>query len=536
MSGLREELEALLKARIGTKASLRDAQLDAVRALVEQKRDCLATLPTGFGKSMVYQLPAMWRAEKDTPGVTVVVAPLLSLLRDQLRGCDDLEIDAAAWCGTVDKAKMDRIDADLRIDYHDGGPGIKLLYTTPESLGSQQLKDALRVCATNGCLSSIAVDEAHCVASWGHDFRPSYLALKDFRDDVAPGVPFQALTATATPRVKDQIVESLGLKDPVFVAASLNRPNLRYEVIRRESMRHGDDVGTDAGDDVGTETGDDVGTEAVALAHLAAMAKETKERDPESVGVVYARTRHECERLAAALQDLELDCEVYHAGRDKEALKRTQGNWREGDLHCVVATVAFGMGVDKPDVRFVAHWGPPSTLEGVYQESGRAGRDSLPARCVLYCSSDELDELRKVDRGNCGAVDAYARGVGTCRRAVLLGHFGEKRSAGGCGVGEERCDVCADPEAVRRAAAAADRTADRAAERKMDDARAATEEEEDVARVGGDKEAVKRRRVEVAASAPRVPLVPTQHRRVPQGPARKPFVPPMKGTKYRLKQ
>ena len=248
MSGLREELEALLKARIGPRASLRDAQLDAVRALVEQKRDCLATLPTGFGKSMVYQLPAMWRAEKDTPGVTVVVAPLLSLLRDQLRGCDDLDIDAAAWCGTVDKAKMDRIDADLRIDYHDGGPGIKLLYTTPESLGSQRLKDALRVCATNGCLSSIAVDEAHCVASWGHDFRPSYLALKDFRDDVAPGVPFQALTATATPRVKDQIVESLGLKDPVFVAASLNRPNLRYEVIRRESMRHGDDeVGTEAG-------------------------------------------------------------------------------------------------------------------------------------------------------------------------------------------------------------------------------------------------------------------------------------------------
>ena len=266
------------------------------------------------------------------------------------------------------------------------------------------------------------------------------------------------------------------------------------------------------------------------------MAKETKERDPESVGVVYARTRHECERLAAALQDLELDCEVYHAGRDKEALARTQGNWREGDLHCVVATVAFGMGVDKPDVRFVAHWGPPSTLEGLYQESGRAGRDSLPARCVLYCSSDELDELRKVDRGNCGAVDAYARGVGTCRRAVLLGHFGEKRSAGGCGGGEEMCDVCADPEAVRRAAAAADRTADRAAERKMDDARAAAEEEEDVARVGGGGEAVKRRRVEVAATAPRVPLVPTQHRRVPVGPARKPFVPPMKGTKYRLKQ
>ena len=528
MSGLREELEALLKARLGTKASLRDAQLDAVRALVEQKRDCLATLPTGFGKSMVYQLPAMWRAEKDTPGVTVVVAPLLSLLRDQLRGCDDLDIDAAAWCGTVDKAKMERIESDLRIDYDDGGPGIKLLYTTPESLGSQRLVDALRVCAANGCLSSVAVDEAHCVASWGHDFRPSYLALKDFRDDVAPGVPFQALTATATPRVKDQIVESLGLKDPVFVAASLNRPNLRYEVIRRESMRHGDELGT--------ETGDDVGTEAVALAHLAAMAKETKERDPGSVGVVYARTRHECERLAAALQDLELDCEVYHAGRDKEALKRTQGNWREGDLHCVVATVAFGMGVDKPDVRFVAHWGPPSTLEGLYQESGRAGRDSLPARCVLYCSSDELDELRKVDRGNCGAVDAYARGVGTCRRAVLLGHFGEKRSAGGCGGVEEMCDVCADPESVRRAAAAADRTADRAAERKMDDARAAAEGEEDVARGGGRGEAVKRRRVEVAATAPRVPLVPTQHRRVPVGPARKSFVPPMKETKYRLKQ
>ncbi len=140
-----------------------------------------------------------------------------------------------------------------------------------------------------------------------------------------------------------------------------------------------------------------------------------------------------------------------------------------------------------------------------------------------------------MDRGNCGAVDAYARAVGTCRRAVLLRHFGEERSVGGCGGGEERCDVCADPEAVRRAAAAADRTADRAAERKVDDARAAAEEE-DVELGGGGGEAVKRRRVEVTATAPRVPLVPTQHRRVPQGPARKPFVPPMKGTKYRLKQ
>ncbi|ACO63397.1 predicted protein, partial [Micromonas commoda] len=380
-----------------------------------QGRDCLATLPTGFGKSMVYQLPAMWREEMDRPGVTVVVTPLLSLLRDQLRGCEDLDLNAAAWCGTADKRDTERIDRDLRLDADDGGPGIRLLYTTPESLGSNaRLRDALRACARNGFLTSIAVDEAHCVASWGHDFRPAYLALKDFRDDVVgPGVPFQALTATATPRVKEQIVSALGLRDPALIATSLNRRNLRYE--------------------------------DVALAHLAAMAKETKERWPGSAGIVYARTRAECERLAALLQDKhDVDCEVFHAGRTGEALARTQGNWAGGDVHCVVATVAFGMGVDKADVRFVAHWGPPTTLEGLYQESGRAGRDSNPARCVMYVGSNELDELRKVTGGGGdahAAVDAYARGVSRCRRVGLLEHFGERR-AGGCGEGEERCDVC----------------------------------------------------------------------------------------------
>ena len=534
MGSLREELEAILRARLGPGASLKVAQLDAVRAL-QQGRDCLATLPTGFGKSMVYQLPAMWREEMDRPGVTVVVTPLLSLLRDQLRGCEDLDLNAAAWCGTADKRDTERIDRDLRLDADDGGPGIQLLYTTPESLGSNaRLRDALRACARNGFLTSIAVDEAHCVASWGHDFRPAYLALRDFRDDVAgPGVPFQALTATATPRVKEQIVSALGLRDPALVATSLNRPNLRYEVFRRESMIGGghSEVGTGVG--MGEGTG--VGTEDVALAHLAAMAKETKERWPGSAGIVYARTRAECERLAALLQDKhDVDCEVFHAGRTGEALARTQGNWAGGDLHCVVATVAFGMGVDKADVRFVAHWGPPTTLEGLYQESGRAGRDSKPARCVMYVGSNELDELRKVTGGG-GDVEAYARGL-ECRRIGLLEHFGERR-AGGCGEGEEECDVCADPDAVRRAAAAADRISDRAAERRMEDARVSAEEDTHGGTAGsGDW---KRRRVEVAVRARRVPLVPTQHRPpVPPGHplgSRK-FVPPMKGTKYRLKQ
>ena len=476
-----EELGTLLRSRLGPVACFRPCQLEAITAVLDG-RDCLALLPTGAGKSIVYMLPAMARTERIAArGVTLVVTPLLSLLHDQLSRCDELDIQAEAWSSMTDPGRMAIIETDLRIgpddecDDDDGGPCTALLYTTPESLGSRRLLSALKVCHANGFLKAIAVDEAHCVSQWGHDFRPSYLRLKDIRDECFPGVPFQALTATATSQVEANIIDALGLKDPTVVRSSLNRPNLGYEVLRRETLGEGDQRGTDA----------------AAVAHLVGVSNNSD----GGGGIVYVRQRDECERLAALLSDAGLEVEVFHAGRDKDALRRTHRNWSAGDLDAVVATVAFGMGIDKPDVRWVAHWGPPSSLEGLYQESGRAGRDGKPSRCVMYCGAAELETLRKVAPSGAANVEEYVRCSGGCRRTKLLAHFGEKRSGnGGCRMddGEMLCDVCGDPEGVRRANAAGDRAYDRDVERRMDDMRA---EAEAVA----EKEAIEHRKAHSAA-------------------------------------
>lgn len=447
------DLERALRARLGPTASFRPCQLESIRAALDG-RDSLAVLPTGAGKSLAYMLPAAARADAGVPGVVVVVSPLLSLLRDQIRRCDEFDVQAESWTSATDPARLGAVERDLRLSADDGGPSTALLFTTPESLLKPRLRDALAECARNGHVAALAVDEAHCVSQWGHDFRPSYLRVRDFRDDVAPLAPTQALTATATRRAERDIVDALGLRDPLIVRSSLNRPNLKYEVFRREAMGEGDERGA----------------EAAAVAHASSLARECR---GDGVGIVYARTRDECDRAADLLADAGLDVASFHAGKSPDHLARTQRDWSEGDLDAVVATIAFGMGVDRPDVRWVAHWGPPATLEGYYQESGRAGRDGTPARCVLYAGWDELEALRRVGGGAEAAVQ-YAIGDAECRRKTILAHFGERRE-GTCGVGEETCDVCGDPARVRRAANVADRARERAAERAADDARAAAE-------------------------------------------------------------
>ena len=248
-----EELEAVLRSRLGPDARFRPCQLEAIVAVLD-RRDCLSMLPTGAGKSLVYMLPAMLRTARGVGGVTVVVTPLLSLLHDQMQRCDEHGVEAEAWSSATDPRRLDAIERDLRTEPDDddddngkeekeeegekdrtgrrGGPTTTLLYTTPESLQSRRLLNALGACHENGFLTAVAVDEAHCVSQWGHDFRPSYLRLKNLRDEFFPGVPFQALTATATRRVEANIVQALGLRDPEVVRSSLNRPNLRYEVLR----------------------------------------------------------------------------------------------------------------------------------------------------------------------------------------------------------------------------------------------------------------------------------------------------------------
>lgn len=443
------DLERALRARLGPTASFRPCQLESIRAALDG-RDCLAVLPTGAGKSLAYMLPAAARADAGVPGVIVVVSPLLSLIRDQIRRCDEFDVEAESWTSATEPARLRAVERDLRLSAEDGGPSTALLFTTPESLLAPRLRDALAECARNGHVAGLAVDEAHCASQWGHDFRPSYLRVRDFRDDVAPLAPTQALTATATRRAERDIVDALGLRDPRIVRSSLNRPNLKYEVFRREAMG------------VRDREGDERGAEVAVVAHVSSLARECR---GDGVGIVYARTRDECDRAADLLADAGLDVASFHAGKAPDHLARTQRDWSEGHLDAVVATIAFGMGVDRPDVRWVAHWGPPATLEGYYQESGRAGRDGAPARCVLYAGWDELEALRRVGGGAEAAIE-YALGDAECRRKTLLAHFGEKREET-CGVGEESCDVCGDPARVRHAA--------KLAERAADDARAAAE-------------------------------------------------------------
>jgi RecQ family ATP-dependent DNA helicase len=475
-------LDGALRALLGPDARFRPGQREALEATLDGK-DCLAMLPTGAGKSLLYMLPAAMRAARDEPGLTVVVSPLLSLLRDQLRRCDELGVDADAWHSAADPARLERIARDLNTPRDEGGPGLRLLFVTPEAFaGAARLRDALKKRADDGSLVSVAVDEAHCVSQWGHDFRPAYLALSETRSTLMPDVPIAALTATATPDVERSVVDALGLKSPVVVRRPVNRPNLQYEVFRREALV--------------TEAG--ASTESAAVTHLVEFASAAVEASGERpgtsgedggedggpAGIVFARTRDECDRVAGLLVDAGMDAVSYHAGKSREALARAQRDWSAGDLHAVVATVAFGMGVDKPNVRWVAHWGPPATLEGLYQESGRAGRDGDIARCALYVGAAELEALRRLGSGaaaGAACVEAYALNDRKCRRAALAKHFGE-RGAKPCGAGDAACDVCADPARVRREARLADRKqADREAraydalERRMDEARAKAE-------------------------------------------------------------
>ena len=479
-------LDGALRALLGPDARFRPGQREALEATLDGK-DCLAILPTGAGKSLLYMLPAAMRAARDEPGLTVVVSPLLSLLRDQLRRCDELGLDADAWHSAVDPARLERIARDLDTPRHEGGPGLRLLFVTPEAFaGAAKLRGALAKSAADGSLVSVAVDEAHCAAQWGHDFRPAYLALATTRETLMPDVPFVALTATATPEVERAAFDALGLKKRSVVARRpVNRPNLRYEVVRREALEK-----------PLLEAGHESHASVASIKHLVAFAaraveavppcSRTDEQSGGPVGVVFARTRDECDRVAGLLVDAGMDVVSYHAGKSREALARAQRDWSAGDIRAVVATVAFGMGVDKPNVRWVAHWGPPATLEGLYQESGRAGRDGDIARCTLYVGAAELEALRRLGSGaaaGVACVEAYALNNRRCRRAALAAHFGE-RGARPCGAGDAACDACErtnrSARARREGSGLADRKAvvDREAraydalERRMDEARA----------------------------------------------------------------
>ena len=362
----------------------------------------LAVMPTGAGKSLCYQLPALAR-----DGTAVVVSPLIALMHDQVRSATGFGIRAAA----LTSADEDRAETMRRFRARE----LDLLYVAPERASGGGFRDLLRQTP----LSLFAIDEAHCVSEWGHDFRPDYRLLRPLLD-AFPDVPRLALTATADAHTRDDILQQLGLPRDGLIVAGFDRPNIRYSIVPR----------------------DGVGGQLKSL-----LAEQP------GAGIVYATTRDATERLAAQLGTAGREVRAYHAGLEASVRAANQRAFVASEDMVMVATVAFGMGIDKPDVRFVAHAGLPKSIEGYYQETGRAGRDGEPAVAHLFWGADDFARARKrlaeVDdarvAGERTRLAALATLVETpgCRRAVLLRHFGDRPPAR-CG----NCDNCLAPPAT----------------------------------------------------------------------------------------
>jgi ATP-dependent DNA helicase RecQ len=366
-------------------------------------RDAFVLMPTGGGKSLCYQLPALLR-----PGIAIVVSPLISLMKDQVDALVDNGVSAAFFNSSLDAAAARETLARLHANE------LNLLYVAPERLMSDGFLDRLDEID----IALIAIDEAHCVSQWGHDFRPEYAALGALRERM-PHVPLIALTATADPHTREDIVKLLGLTEAQRYIASFDRPNITYTVL--EKHRPKDQL----------------------QRFLATQQGES--------GIVYALSRKRVEEVAGFLQGLGLSAAAYHAGLPAEQRRDVQERFLRDDLLIVVATVAFGMGIDKPNVRFVVHHDMPRHIEGYYQETGRAGRDGLPSEALLLFGTQDVvmarmqlesttdEDRRRIESHKLHSMVGFAESL-TCRRRVLLGYFGERLDED-CG----NCDVCRNP-------------------------------------------------------------------------------------------
>ncbi len=391
--------------------TLRPLQEEAIRAVLAEE-DALVVLPTGGGKSLCYQLPALVRR-----GFTLVVSPLISLMQDQVTGLRELGVAAGMLNSSQNAEDRRRTWSEL----HAGT--IRLLYVSPERLLVDGFLDDLRRVG----LSGIAIDEAHCISHWGHDFRPEYRQLGALRR-AAPDLSVQAFTATATPRVRDDIVKQLGLRAPRVLVGNFDRPNLTYRVLPRRD----------------------------AVDQIHAVVR----RHPGDAGIVYCLRRADVERTASELAARGVRVAAYHAGMDAQDRKRAQDDFQNERIEVVVATVAFGMGIDRPDVRFVVHQTLPKGIEQYAQETGRAGRDGLASECVLFFGGADFHGWKQlVERsaneahaqGTPGALDDLERALArldqmwgfatsaNCRHKQLVEYFGQAWDATeGCGA----CDVC----------------------------------------------------------------------------------------------
>jgi ATP-dependent DNA helicase RecQ len=390
--------DAVLRDVFGHPA-FRPGQREIVAAVLGG-RDCIGVMPTGAGKSLTYQIPA-----RILGGTTLVVSPLIALMKDQVDAMARVGLRAAFLNSTLaPEERRERVRALRRGD-------IEILYAAPEGL-----EGAVGGALEGVPLSLIAVDEAHCISHWGHDFRPAYRNLSGLRARF--GAPVLALTATATPEVVRDIAGQLGMRDPLLVRGSFFRPNLALHAVKKGE---------------GPTTGD-------------AVVRFVRARKGES-GIVYALSRRSVEATAEALRRHGVRAAAYHAGLDAETRTRVQDAFQSGAVDVVAATVAFGMGIDKPDIRFVVHRDLPRSVEAWYQEIGRAGRDGKPSTCVLFyswvdvlgwdrLSGDADPRVAAVQRRQARAVFRLAEEEG-CRHAALVGHFGE--AIGPCGTACDRC-------------------------------------------------------------------------------------------------
>lgn len=379
-------------------AAFRGVQADVIDRVLAGDRT-LAVMPTGAGKSLCYQLPSVL-----LEGTCIVISPLIALMQDQVRAADAVGIRAAS----LTSADENRSETMAR--FRDGG--LDLLYVAPERASSPEFRELL----ARGRVSLFAIDEAHCVSEWGHDFRPDYRLLAPLMD-AFPHVPRLALTATADAHTRGDILAQLGIPVAGMIVSGFDRPNIRYAISPR---------------DQGTK-------------QIVEMVRTTA-----GAGIVYARSRDATERLAAALAVTGRPVRAYHAGLEADVRRKNQADFVASEDMVMVATIAFGMGIDKPDVRFVLHAGLPKSIEAYYQETGRAGRDGDPAIAQMFWGAEDFVRARQwladVDdrrlpgeRARLGALGALVE-TGGCRRAILLRHFGET-PAETCG----NCDNCLTP-------------------------------------------------------------------------------------------